>query len=345
VLPTRAACRALLHEGGRSAPLHTTVKSERTRTHGRHRCARKRLVCVRVNVCARALVCAAATFCSSCTMPCECEIDSRATLPSSHLQVIPLGEDTSEDFEMALEVDVLRKFSRHINVARFFGAYCDTENESGGWPRLRACTLARLCVVSCILACFGAAVGLCVCVCVCVCVCICAHTCFATRALPPVRCAYPPLPSRVIFDRSAQSRTNSCYLCVSTESSQPYRIAPHDTTPHHAAPPRHALALPTHAGRIKLYLWLVMEFCAYGSAARLVSKVRKPRPNPDDPSSMLNRAGFLSESVLAHILASTLSGLEYVFFFSPSSSSACYTARTTRALTSSVATSRQPPPR
>jgi hypothetical protein len=144
--------------------------------------------CVRARLCVRgALVCAAATFCRSCTTPCECEIDSHATLPSSRLQVIPLGDDSSEDFEMALEVDVLRKFSRHINVARFFGAYCDTENESGGWPRLRACTLARLCVVSCILACFGAAVGLCVCVCVCVCVYLRAHvlchTCFATCTL------------------------------------------------------------------------------------------------------------------------------------------------------------------
>jgi serine/threonine protein kinase len=341
VLPTRAACRALLHEGGRSAPLHTTVKSERTRTHGRHRCARKRLVCVRVNVCARALVCAAATFCSSCTMPCECEIDSRATLPSSHLQVIPLGEDTSEDFEMALEVDVLRKFSRHINVARFFGAYCDTENESGGWPRLRACTLAGHVMCSCVL-------RRCrwwVCVCVCVCVCVFART----RALPPVLChlyAVPIHPYRhECFSIEARRAEPTVVTCASAPNpvnlTELHHTTPHRTTPHHAAPPRHALALPTHAGRIKLYLWLVMEFCAYGSAARLVSKVRKPRPNPDDPSSMLNRAGFLSESVLAHILASTLSGLEYVL----SSSSACYTARTTRALTSLVATTRQPPPR
>lgn len=53
------------------------------------------------------------------------------------LQVVPLDEDGSEDFEIAIELDVLRKFSKHINVARFFGAYCDDTAEMiDGRPQL-----------------------------------------------------------------------------------------------------------------------------------------------------------------------------------------------------------------
>mmetsp|Transcript_22310 Transcript_22310/g.67062 ORF Transcript_22310/g.67062 Transcript_22310/m.67062 type:complete len:2536 (-) Transcript_22310:70-7677(-) len=111
------------------------------------------------------------------------------------VKVVNLDENGSEDFEIALEVDVLRKYSKNINVARFFGAYCDETDEM-------------------------------------------------------------------------------------------------------------------RDGNPQLHLWLVMEYCAYGSASRLVQNVRRPKPNPDDPS--LSRPGFLPESTIAYVLHETLSGLEYL---------------------------------
>ena len=41
------------------------------------------------------------------------------------VKVVKIGDSDEEDVEIALEVEVLAKFSQHQNVARFFGAYCD----------------------------------------------------------------------------------------------------------------------------------------------------------------------------------------------------------------------------
>lgn len=71
------------------------------------------------------------------------------------------------------------------------------------------------------------------------------------------------------------------------------------------------LKIDDDTGKKEYHLWVVMEFCAYGSAARLVQNVRRPKPNLDDPAASLI-PGYMPENVIAHIMAECLSGLEYL---------------------------------
>eukprot|EP00040_Diaphanoeca_grandis_P033276 m.203418 g.203418 ORF g.203418 m.203418 type:complete len:2409 (+) comp32853_c0_seq4:216-7442(+) len=62
-------------------------------------------------------------------------------------------------------------------------------------------------------------------------------------------------------------------------------------------------------GRKEYSLWLVMEFCVYGSAADLVSRLSESTSNT---KSQVEKPPFLSENVISFVLLECLKGLEYL---------------------------------
>eukprot|EP00056_Hartaetosiga_gracilis_P008506 m.121670 g.121670 ORF g.121670 m.121670 type:complete len:2603 (-) comp12926_c0_seq1:157-7965(-) len=58
-------------------------------------------------------------------------------------------------------------------------------------------------------------------------------------------------------------------------------------------------------------LWLVMQYCAYGTAIGLVTAIRKPKPNFGEAGKH-RKPGYLPENVLAFIVRECLFGLEFL---------------------------------
>eukprot|EP00049_Salpingoeca_infusionum_P018830 m.358959 g.358959 ORF g.358959 m.358959 type:complete len:2697 (+) comp18357_c0_seq1:279-8369(+) len=67
---------------------------------------------------------------------------------------------------------------------------------------------------------------------------------------------------------------------------------------------------PDGHGELRQHLWLAMQYCAYGSATTLTSKIRRPKPSKYHPEP--RKPAYMPENTIAYIISETAAGLEYL---------------------------------